>query len=252
MDATTTVVVVAVLVVLVVAALVAVPMLRRRRLRDRFGPEYERAVDDHGSRAVAEQELRAREKRYAELELRELTPEDRERYTTQWAQAQALFVDEPRRAVRDADQLVTALIADRGYPTDGFDQQVADLSVEHAATLDRYRAAHDTRMRLDGREDGLDHVDGHPNGRADGLDGRPDGAEAVDGTGLRVDRAGRLDAPGEVATEDLREAMVHYRSLFEELLGEPTTGHSAADHAADTAGSGDREARRGADEAVQR
>jgi hypothetical protein len=32
---------------------------------------------------------------------------------------------------------------ERGYPTEGFEQQMKDLSVEHGATLEHYRAAHE-------------------------------------------------------------------------------------------------------------
>jgi hypothetical protein len=37
--------------------------------------------------------------------------------------------------------LVIAVMGERGYPAGDQDQVLADLSVEHASTLDRYRSA---------------------------------------------------------------------------------------------------------------
>jgi len=148
MDTSAIVAVIAVIVVLVVAVLVVRPMLRRRRLQQRFGPEYDRVVQSHDNRAVAERELVEREKRYRQLELRPLSSETRERYSTQWTEVQARFVDAPESTVGEADRLVTALMAERGYPTEGYEQQLADLSVEHASTLEHYRAAHDVQERI--------------------------------------------------------------------------------------------------------
>ncbi|MEU7002710.1 hypothetical protein [Nonomuraea sp. NPDC046570] len=167
-------------VVVVVAAIAAVGYVvlqqqRRNRLRERFGPEYERTVAERESRREAEQELLAREQRFAELDIRPLAPETREAYARRWAEVQERFVDAPGFAVTEADQLVTSVMAERGYPTEDFEQRVSDLSVAHGATLDHYRQAHEI------------------SGRA---------------------------ARKEASTEELRQAMVHYRSLFEELLDE--------------------------------
>ncbi|QGZ52156.1 hypothetical protein GPZ77_30740 [Streptomyces sp. QHH-9511] len=132
--------------VVVVLALIAVAMTvarRRRRLRDRFGPEYERTVEDAGSRKAAERDLAEREKRHDSLELRPLEDRERDKYAREWNGVQEEFVDRPEDAVHDADRLVTALMRARGYPTEDFDQQVRDLSVEHGRTLEHYRAAHE-------------------------------------------------------------------------------------------------------------
>ncbi|KWV33805.1 hypothetical protein [Micromonospora rifamycinica] len=170
-----------VLVVLVVAALVAVAVVanRRRALRSRFGPEYDRVVAEQDSRGAAERELRERERRHAELELTPLDPQDRARYAAAWEELQVRFVDAPAETVADADELVSRLIADRGYPTGEFSEQVAHLSVEHARTLTHYREAHEIRLR---------------------------------------------NERGEAGTEDLRQAVVHYRALFADLLGEEPVG----------------------------
>ncbi|MFJ6198605.1 hypothetical protein [Micromonospora sp. NPDC092111] len=171
-----------VLVVLVVAVLVAVAVVanRRRALKSRFGPEYDRVVAEQDSRSAAERELRERERRHAELELTPLTPEARARYAAAWEELQVRFVDSPAETVGDADELVGRLIAERGYPTGEFADQVAQLSVDHARTLTHYRDAHDIRLRHE---------------------------------------------RGEAGTEDLRQAVVHYRALFADLLGEEPVGH---------------------------
>ncbi|EWM67916.1 secreted protein [Micromonospora sp. M42] len=148
---------------------------RRRALRERFGPEYDRVVAEQDSRGAAERELRERERRHAELELTPLSPESRARYAAAWEELQVRFVDSPAETVGEADELVSRLIAERGYPTGDFSDQIAHLSVEHARTLTHYRDAHEIRQR---------------------------------------------NERGEAGTEDLRQALVHYRALFADLLGE--------------------------------
>lgn len=133
---------VAVVIVLIILALV-LDRRRRRGLRERFGPEYDRAVDEAGGRRAAEHDLDAREKRHDSLDIQPLAPEVRDRYVQEWRGVQEQFVDRPEEAVHDADRLVAALMAERGYPTDDFGQQVRDLSVEHGRTLEHYRAAHE-------------------------------------------------------------------------------------------------------------
>ncbi|MEV7629337.1 hypothetical protein [Actinoplanes sp. NPDC089786] len=169
------IVLVIVLLVLAVVAVFAVRAARRRKLQSTFGPEYDRVVADTGNRADAEKELQERQKRHAELELKDLSPEDSARYRESWEEVQIQFVDNPGEAVATADDLVTRLVADRGYPTADYDDQLANLSVEHARTLSHYRDAHDISTR---------------------------------------------SRNGEASTEDLRQALVHYRALFADLLGE--------------------------------
>src|SRR3954452_12372832 len=141
------VIVIVVLVVLGVVGYLVRGQARRRGLRQRFGPEYDRAVKDHDSTREAEQELLARQKRHDELEIHALAPEARERYVTEWRPVQERFVDAPETAVTDADRLLVQVMGERGYPTEGYEQQVSYLSVEHAATIDRYRTAHDISGR---------------------------------------------------------------------------------------------------------
>jgi hypothetical protein len=136
-------IVIPVAVILAVLAVVAFLGLRSRRLRERFGPEYERTVEDTGSRRAAERDLSAREKRHDALDIRPLPGEVRDRYTRDWTDVQGEFVDRPEDAVQDADLLVTSLMRERGYPTEDLDQRLKDLSVEHGRTIEHYRAAHE-------------------------------------------------------------------------------------------------------------
>jgi hypothetical protein len=131
-------------VVLVVAALAVLPgLLRTRRLHNRFGAEYDRAVGSAGNHHAAERDLGAREHRHSGYSLRSLSASARHEYLGRWSAVQERFVDEPAAAVADADAFVTDVMADLGYPTTGFDQQADDLSVRHAREVSRYRAAHE-------------------------------------------------------------------------------------------------------------
>ena len=168
--------------VLAVLGIVAWLVWSRRRthgLRDQFGPEYDRVVDEAPNRRRGESELDARQKRREEIDIRQLSPGARERYASEWTDTQARFVDAPGDAVREADRLVSAVMAGRGYPMERFDQRAADISVDHPDVVQDYRAAHGISM---------------------------------------------ANEEGRASTEDLRQAMVHYRSLFESLLEDEAAG----------------------------
>jgi hypothetical protein len=162
-------------VVLVVALVVwqAVKARRTRTLQGRFGPEYDRAVEGSDNRRAAEAELAARAEHRDSLDIQPLTAVARERYVAEWQRVQGKFVDDPEGAVRDADMTIQAVMSDRGYPVDDFDQRAADISVDHPQVVENYREGH---------------------------------------------RLARASAMGDGTTEDLRQAMQHYRLLFEELL----------------------------------
>ncbi|MEV0647603.1 hypothetical protein AB0I28_20280 [Phytomonospora sp. NPDC050363] len=136
-----TLIVILVLVVVVALAAGAWFMFRGKSLRHRFGPEYDRLVGDSG-KAEAERELRERIRRHDELELKDLTPEQRERYIGRWRALQIHFVDQPDEAVREADALTTALAGEIGYPTDNDEERLAVLSVDHPRSMADYREAH--------------------------------------------------------------------------------------------------------------
>jgi hypothetical protein len=164
----------AVVVALLLMAAFGLGSRRRRGLQERFGPEYDRTVETAGTRRAAEGELREREERHEELDIRELSPAARDRYFEEWRAVQVRFVDAPAQAVTEADHLIQQVMRDRGYPVDDFDTRADAVSVDHPHVVENYRAAH--------------------------------------GVWAANER-------GEATTEDLRQSLVHYRSLFEELLG---------------------------------
>jgi hypothetical protein len=172
----------AAVVVLLIAALAWLYVRKRRsttaNLRQKFGPEYDRAVLKHGSERKAQAKLEDREKRVEKLNIRDLDPMEHDRYLKRWEAVQSRFVDSPKGAVTEADDLVSSLMKTRGYPVSDFDQRAADISVDHPRVVENYRSAHEIAMRV-----GKDQA----------------------------------------TTEDLRTAMIHYRSLFEELVQVPTT-----------------------------
>lgn len=167
-------IVVAIVIVIVALVISWVVMRRRRRaeLRRQFGPEYDRTVRERGV-SHGETVLLEREKRLEKFPIRELAPDERERFIGDWRRVQSKFVDDPPGAVSDADVLVTRLMQTRGYPMTDFEQRAADISVHYPRVVDNYRAAHEIALR---------------------------------------------HSKGEATTEDLRNSMIYYRSLFEELL----------------------------------
>jgi len=136
------VVAVAIVAALLVLALAAIRASRTAKLRRQFGPEYDRTVGWADSRRAGEAELRAREERVRGIEVRPLTPEAREMYVDAWQAVQARFVDDPDGAVTSADGLIRAVMHDRGYPVEEFDQRAADISVDHSEVVENYREGH--------------------------------------------------------------------------------------------------------------
>jgi hypothetical protein len=135
----------AVVIAVALAVIVARSAIRRKRterLKKHFGPEYERAVGEAGDQGAAEKELVARERKRQKLDIVALGPESRAKYAEHWRAVQTAFVDNPSRAVGDADRLVTQVMRERGYPIDDFDQRAADISVDHPTVVEHYRAAH--------------------------------------------------------------------------------------------------------------
>src|SRR5262245_39780166 len=127
------VLVLAVVGVLIVGALIGAFVSRRqrtRRLQEKFGPEYDRTINEMGDKRQAERELETRLDHVKKLDIRTLTEEEVDRYTSDWQTTQAEFVDEPLAAVRKADQLLSDVMKARGYPVEDFEQGVADISVD--------------------------------------------------------------------------------------------------------------------------
>lgn len=147
---------------------------RSRQLKTHFGPEYDRMVERTGDRQVAEAELHQREQRVRTFDITPLHEHERVAYGDRWRLVQSRFVDEPEQAVAEADGLIKEVMHTRGYPVEHFEQQAADLSVDHPKVVENYRAAHEIALLSERRE---------------------------------------------ASTEDLRQAMVHFRALFADLVG---------------------------------
>jgi hypothetical protein len=141
-----------IIVVLVVAALAAAGFLvyqkqRTAQLQQRFGPEYDRAVEGADSRREAEQHLAGVAHRRDELTIRDLDADERARYTTEWDVVQARFVDEPGPAVDAAEVLIATVMRERGYPVDNFDEQADLVAADHPDVVQHYREAHAAHER---------------------------------------------------------------------------------------------------------
>lgn len=139
-------IIIAIVVALLIVAGIAFAIVRKRqgeRLKEHFGPEYERQVREAGgSRAKAEAELLKREKRVDKLDLHPLKPQERDAFSAEWQQVQADFVDDPERSIAKADALVAEVMKARGYPVDDFEQRAQDISVDHPGLVENYRSAH--------------------------------------------------------------------------------------------------------------
>jgi hypothetical protein len=111
------------------------------RLQQRFGAEYGRTVGELGGRTQAETELKAREERVGLLAITPLAPAEAARFSQAWNALQGRFIDNPKGVVVQADQLVRELMVKRGYPMGDFERRAADISVDHPAVVENYRAA---------------------------------------------------------------------------------------------------------------
>ena len=171
----------AVVVVLLICVGIAVAVSLQRKktvkLRSRFGSEYDLLLRETGSRKKTEDVLSARLKRMEVLKIRDLTPVEHDRYLSEWEVVQSRFIDHPRGAVTEADDLVNSLLLARGYPAGGIDQRAEDISVTNSSLVEPYRSATVVKSRA---------------------------------------------ARNEATTEELRNAMIHYRTLFDALLGANT------------------------------
>jgi hypothetical protein len=146
MDTPTIIILIAVVLV-AAATLIGMRYQRSKTLQTRFGPEYGRAVGEAGSRTRAETRLVRRQQRVRAYAIHALAPEDRASFNAKWRKVQTDFVDNPSGAVSEADALLAEVMLARGYPVNDFDQQAADLSVDHPVVVQNYRAAHAVAMR---------------------------------------------------------------------------------------------------------
>ncbi len=166
----------AALALIVIVGLIARGSRRARTesLREKFGNEYDHAVDSAGNRKRAERELVAREQEVEKYNIRPLTAAERDRYRGEWQRVEQHFMERPAAAVVEADELIADIMRVQGYPMGDFEKHAAHLSVKHPRVIEHYRAGH--------------HV----------MEG----------------------APGSASTEDLRQSMLHYRALIDQLLNE--------------------------------
>jgi hypothetical protein len=118
-----------------------------RKLQEHFGPEYDRTVNELGSRTKGESELKAREKRVERLEILPLAPSEAARFSEAWHTLQGRFVDNPKGVVVQAEQLVRELMEKRGYPMGDFERRAADISVDHPDVVANYRSAQAIALR---------------------------------------------------------------------------------------------------------
>jgi hypothetical protein len=151
-DSTVIVLIVVIVLLLLALGAAGVVLSRRKkseRLQEHYGSEYERSVRETGDRRAAEAELTDRERRHEELDIRDLRPEERERYRASWADVQRGFVDDPVQSVHAADRLVVEIMEARGYPVDDFDRRAEDISVAHPNVVQHYRDARAVREATD-------------------------------------------------------------------------------------------------------
>jgi hypothetical protein len=136
-----------VLALIAIAAWFFYQKKQSHRLQHRFGPEYGRTVDKLGSQTKAESELKAREQRVERLNILPLAPSDAARFSEGWKVLQGRFVDNPKDVFVKADQLVRELMSKRGYPVGDFESRAADVSVDHPAVVEHFRAAQAIAVR---------------------------------------------------------------------------------------------------------
>ncbi|MDP4508894.1 hypothetical protein [Nonomuraea turcica] len=189
MPTMTTIVAVAMVAILVAAISFVVVQQRWEGIRRHVGRRKQAAPNEGDNRGGAEQVPRTRRRRGATFDIKPLTSESQQACAERWTAIQKQFAIVPGLAVGAADRLVTAAMAECGYPTEDFERWQPELPAAHGRTLHRYRQAHEI-------SGGVAH--------------------------------------GSASTEDLRQAMVHYHVLFQELLDNTGEHHpQLADHTRD-------------------
>jgi len=167
-----------------VIAMVLMRVQRTKRLRERFGPEYERTINEIGDKRQAESELEARLAHVNTLNIRPLTAEEVNRFALEWQKTQTEFVDEPLTALQKADRLIREVMKTRGYPVEDFEQRAADISVDYPELVTDYRGLHLIAVK---------------------------------------------EKDDKVSTEEMRQAMVHGRALFENLIRQEANAETIAE-----------------------
>jgi len=180
MEINNTTLILAAVIFLVLGGLLVMAVTRfqqTKRLKDRFGPEYDRMVNEVGDKRQVESELQARLAHVENLTIRPLTAEEVNRFALEWQSTQTEFVDEPLASLQKADRLIREVMKAKGYPVEEFEQRAADISVDYPDLVTDYRGLHLIAVKED---------------------------------------------DDEVSTEEMRQAMVHGRALFENLVRKET------------------------------
>ena len=187
-----TIVVVVVVVILLLAIFYAVRRSRarrqeqqRERSREEFGSEYERTAREKGSEEEAERELRRR-RGSVERSIEPLPDERREHFEAQWGEVERVFVENPEKSIEMADRTVSDILHERRFVTDSSqsdEETEKNLGAMHPDVADDYREAR--RMRAD-------------------VVARSAGSSG--------------DEAGEQSTEDLRQTIQRYRTVYERIV----------------------------------
>lgn len=185
------IIVVAVVVILLLAIFFAMRRRReqrseeqRERTREEFGPEYDRAAQEQDSEEEAERELRERRGR-VERQVEPLSEGSRQRYEERWSEVERVFVDNPERSIELADRTVSDLLEERNLISDAAQddrETERSLAAVYPEIADDYREARRAR------------------------------AEVVARSGQSAG-----EAPSEETTEELRQVVRKYRSVYERL-----------------------------------
>jgi hypothetical protein len=184
MTTTNLTIIVALVVLLLVVAFVGTIFSSRQRtkkLQERFGPEYNRVIEETGDQTEAEKELGSRLEHVKKIDIRPLSPEQTTQFANDWRRTQARFVDEPLAALQEAERLLKRVMEAKGYPVEDFERNAGDISVDYPDLVPHYRAIHEIASREDAKD---------------------------------------------IGTEEMRQAIVHCRTLFEKLVGTEVTEES--------------------------
>jgi hypothetical protein len=155
---------------------------RRERTREEFGEEYERVTQERGSEKEAERELRQRRGR-VERQVEPLSEESRQRYEERWGELERVFVDNPERSIELADRTILDVLEERNFIADPAQEDretEQGLTAMYPEVADDYREARRLRARVVG-------------GAAVGDDSNEE-------------------------TEEMRQALRRYRSVYERLV----------------------------------
>jgi hypothetical protein len=176
MDMNAIVAILATVIVLLAGSVLAYKFYSRqrtKRLKGEFGPEYDRVMEEAGSRREAEEALENLQEQFQSLNIRALDSDEWDHFLKKWNQIQADFAGNLEDKVNEADLLITEVMLVRGYPLTQLDPRAEDLSVDYPGVVSQYRHAHAIAMKN------------------------------------RYSQAG---------SEELRQALIRYRMLFQELL----------------------------------